>query len=713
MCSGQIPEERKSMKHTKKLAALLVALVMVLAMGVGASAAEDPKETITNVPTPQGGFRITLTDLKNDRVAVHDYEAYQIFKGTLAKSDNATPNNADDDKLILSDIVWGDNVNDAAGLATALKNTFDSETDAKYKKIKELKADSTARQVAEAIAALEAGVDSADAQKIAAVIGAVSADGKSYLYLQGDPKGTGDLSFTVPVAGYYFIADKLQSLDGQQQTAYTRYILQVMNDVRVITKAIVPSSEKKVKDTNDSVADASNTDDYTVVEVPVGTEEGSATETSVTQRERDTADYDIGDDAPFILRAKLPISELHYYDTYQFAFVDDMSVGLTYNNDAKVSAYAANISDVNVITKVADIYTATAVTGADVTGTGDGQIASVYEGGKVWKFNLGDILDSNNTYKVDKNKTNYGTAEAPANAAYIVIELTYTAKLNGSAVIGNPGNPNKSYIEYSNNANAPTSKGRTPDDINVVFTYKVDIDKVDDEYKPLPRAGFTLLKKIDASKITLPEAPVAEAVEPAEAMEPAEAGSDVEADAPAAAGPVEIKDKMTYTVGQIYFETVNNVTVYWKAVGVIAASAEGTSFEFKGIDDGTYRLVESETPPGYNTMIPVDFTVTAEHEDDPEELVVTSLTVDPNTFITSLTAGAVNYTRADLPENDENRTKPVQMTSGEIYTEIINLKGTVLPATGGIGRKIFYIGGGALLVAAAVLLIARRRMAAK
>ena len=694
------------MKHTKKLAALLVALVMVLAMGVGASAAEDPKETITNVPTPQGGFTITLTDLKNDAVAVHQYEAYQIFKGTLAKSDNATPGDESDDKLILSDIVWGDNVSNGGALAADLANAFSSATDAKYAKIKALAATSTARQVAEAIAALEAGVDSADAQKIAAVIGAVSADGKSYLYLQGTPKGAGDLSFKVPAAGYYFVADKLQSLDGQQQTAYTRYILQVMNDVRVITKAIVPSSEKKVKDTNDSVADASNTIDYTVVVVPVGTEEGSATETNVTQRERDTADYDIGDDAPFILRAKLPISELHYYDTYQFAFVDDMSVGLTYNTDAKVSAYAANITE-NVITKVADIYTATAVTGADVTGTGDGKIASAYAGGKVWKFDLGDILASANPYKVDKNKTNYGTAEAPANAAYIVIELTYTAKLNESAVIGNPGNPNKSYIEYSNNANAPTSKGRTPDDLNVVFTYKVDIDKVDDEYKPLPRAGFTLLKKIDASKVTLPETPVAEAVEPAEA------GSDVEADAPAAAGPVEIQDKMTYTVGQIYFETVNDVTVYWKAVGVIAASAEGTSFEFKGIDDGTYRIVESETPPGYNTMIPVDFTVTAVHADDPDELVVTSLTVDPNTFITSLTAGAVNYTRADLPENDENRTKPVQMTSGEIYTEIINLKGTVLPATGGIGRKIFYIGGGALLVAAAVLLIARRRMAAK
>ncbi|MBR4941243.1 MAG: LPXTG cell wall anchor domain-containing protein, partial [Clostridia bacterium] len=39
--------------------------------------------------------------------------------------------------------------------------------------------------------------------------------------------------------------------------------------------------------------------------------------------------------------------------------------------------------------------------------------------------------------------------------------------------------------------------------------------------------------------------------------------------------------------------------------------------------------------------------------------------------------------------------------------------GTVLPETGGIGTKIFYIAGGALAVVAVVLLITKKRMTSK
>ena len=41
---------------------------------------------------------------------------------------------------------------------------------------------------------------------------------------------------------------------------------------------------------------------------------------------------------------------------------------------------------------------------------------------------------------------------------------------------------------------------------------------------------------------------------------------------------------------------------------------------------------------------------------------------------------------------------------------IVNMKGRLLPGTGGIGTTIFYTVGGVLAVGAAVLLIVRRRM---
>ena len=51
-----------------------------------------------------------------------------------------------------------------------------------------------------------------------------------------------------------------------------------------------------------------------------------------------------------------------------------------------------------------------------------------------------------------------------------------------------------------------------------------------------------------------------------------------------------------------------------------------TSFEWKGIDDGMYKLVETTTPAGYNTIDPIEFNVVAEHVIVAENPSLTSLT---------------------------------------------------------------------------------------
>ena len=38
-----------------------------------------------------------------------------------------------------------------------------------------------------------------------------------------------------------------------------------------------------------------------------------------------------------------------------------------------------------------------------------------------------------------------------------------------------------------------------------------------------------------------------------------------------------------------------------------------STFTFKGLDDGQYKLTETVTPSGYNTIDPIEFTVTADH----------------------------------------------------------------------------------------------------
>ncbi|MBQ8974410.1 MAG: LPXTG cell wall anchor domain-containing protein, partial [Oscillospiraceae bacterium] len=59
-------------------------------------------------------------------------------------------------------------------------------------------------------------------------------------------------------------------------------------------------------------------------------------------------------------------------------------------------------------------------------------------------------------------------------------------------------------------------------------------------------------------------------------------------------------------------------------------------------------------------------------------------------------------------ENGQTLTRTYDVNVVDMVIE--NNAGTLMPETGGIGTKIFYVLGGVLVIGAAVLLITRRRM---
>lgn len=215
------------------------------------------------------------------------------------------------------------------------------------------------------------------------------------------------------------------------------------------------------------------------------------------------------------------------------------------------------------------------------------------------------------------------------------IRVEYTSTLKANAVIGGDGNLNKAQLEYSNNPRDTNSKDKTVWDNVVVFTYQVVVNKYAnsvEENNKLAGAEFTLTKKL--------------------------------------------KDGTTKNIA-------------------VVKSQDGKQFTFKGLDDGEYTLTETVTPEGYNTIDPITFNVSANHE------ITWDGTGNRNTLLKSLTGNKVTG-EITFAENAN--------VNGSLVTDIINKSGTVLPSTGGMGTTVFYVVGGGLMAVAVVLLVTKKRM---
>ena len=305
---------------------------------------------------------------------------------------------------------------------------------------------------------------------------------------------------------------------------------------------------------------------------------------------QDSADYDIGDDVPFQLTATLA-NNIESYKTYSLKFNDTLSKGLDYNNDAVIK-----LGDKDVTSYFTPSYDAKA---------------------KTLTFTCDNIL-----------------AFGAKNSDKIVVE--YTAKLNENAVIGAAGNPNTVGLEFSNNPNngGEGDRGKTPEDKVIVFTYKLTVNKVDKDNKPLTGAEFSLSKKVK----------------------------------------VDGKDELQLV----------------EVKKILSTNAEGTVFGFTGLDDGTYVLRETKTPDGYNSIEDQTFTISAKHDENSDDPKLTALTGD-------VASGSII-------------NLGVMLEKGELSTDVVNNKGSVLPSTGGAGRVAIYVIGAILVLGGGIVLVTKKRV---
>lgn len=196
------------------------------------------------------------------------------------------------------------------------------------------------------------------------------------------------------------------------------------------------------------------------------------------------------------------------------------------------------------------------------------------------------------------------------------VVISYSAKVTKEALENENGTGNSAKITYSN-SEIP-DKGDDPK----VYTYGFGLVKTDNDNKVLEKAKFKLYSDANCN-------------------------NEIKV--------VELSDKTGYRVAE---EGENGVEI------------EAGFKTIKGLGDGTYYLVETEAPAGYNPLT------------EAKEIEI----ADGNKFAT-------------LDDNGMYKEGGLQ---------VINYTGTILPSTGGIGTTVFYAAG-IVVMAGAVFFVVRSK----
>lgn len=217
-----------------------------------------------------------------------------------------------------------------------------------------------------------------------------------------------------------------------------------------------------------------------------------------------------------------------------------------------------------------------------------------------------------------------------------VVAVEYSAKLGTDSKVGNPGNSNVAHLEFSSDPyDVNTTSNTTSDKVNV-FTYQMTVNKVDTSNNPLVGAGFKLQRFDNAT------------------------GSYVD------------------------YDTTSG------------AKEDGkTSFVFKGLDSGKYKLVETDVPAGYKNADDIEFVVEA--------------TYPANSDDAALTALVIKNADGIIISKGEDATFSTAYNTGLISTNIVNSTGIHLPSTGGAGAYLVYGIGIVAVIIGAIILIPKKK----
>lgn len=234
----------------------------------------------------------------------------------------------------------------------------------------------------------------------------------------------------------------------------------------------------------------------------------------------------------------------------------------------------------------------------------------------------------------------------PSNVGKPIV-ITYKAKLNENAFLGEQGNPNIANVLYSSNPYKPNNTKHTIDSTATPYTFGLDVTKENSNKEKLKDATFTLKTK-EGTQLY---------VKPVKESE---------------------KDKEGYYI--VCKEKDSGATASVKT------NSDG-KLVIAGLDAGDYQLVETKAPNGYQLLpAPIEFSI------EPQYALINK-TID-----------------AKLEDLKSNNTKfTANKSTGYVATTVVNKAGGLLPKTGGRGIVVLVVVGMGLIITATYLMFGRRK----
>lgn len=432
--------------------------------------------------------------------------------------------------------------------------------------------------------------------------------------------------------------------------AYGYYIIDEVTEVSNTSSA----SSLCMVNTANPTASISIKSDYPVIAKQIQEDEANEN-IKDPNRWNDIGDFEIGQFVPY--RYESNISNMNGYRTYYYAWHDRMDDALTFLKDTVKITISGNISDTRkkeYTLKESEYLLNT------MPGNGD-----------TFQILIPDIKSI-----VDREFPRFNSGQE--NIYDQKVTLSYKAILNDRAVqkIGRPGIENDVRLEFSNNPDSndgESSRGFTPWDTVVCFTYKLQVQKVNNYQKTLAGAKFRLYSdEACQNEVYVRKEKDGYVVVNRDAVE----GTD--------------------HVGGNKFE---------RAVEMV--SPENGQFEIYGLDSGTYYLKETKAPAGYRLLKdPVKLEIKAIFTDDRDHYVKGSGAND--TVLKNLNVTAkVDSFYSGIMHSEEKELK-TNAEEGTINLTVINQVGSKLPVTGTPVVLIMVLSG-SILMTVAVLGSKRKR----